>query len=109
MSKLLKPGTLCIVTYTPTGADMGRIVEVVRYLGPRRSGPEFQPEAYVVRCVAGRPFHSVRSWRPDGTFIVAKDTARVANADRSQLRPLPGDTCTDDEGVEEPTSLEVSA
>lgn len=90
MSRILRAGTLCIVTHTPTGADMGRIVEVVAFLGATRLGPSHLPEAYRVRCVAGRPFHSIREWLPDGRYVVWKDTAYSAIADRSQLRPLPG-------------------
>jgi hypothetical protein len=94
MSVFLKPGTICIVTGTPTGADMGRLVEVLRFEGPRQVGPKLLPEAYLVRCVAGRPFHSVRRWLPDGKHIDLKDKVSATLADRSQLSPLPGrDQC----------------
>lgn len=96
MSAVLKPGTICIVTRTPTGADMGRLVEVMRFEGPRQVGPKLLPEAYLVRCVAGRPFHSVRRWLPDGRHIDLKDKVAATLADRSQLRPLPRpDQCVD--------------
>lgn len=90
MSAILKPGTICMVTHAPTGADMGRLVEVVRFAGPRQVGPRVLPEAYLVRCVAGRPFHSVRRWLPDGGHVDLKDNVSVTLADRSQLRPLSG-------------------
>jgi hypothetical protein len=96
MSAILKPGTICIVTYTPSGADMGRLVEVVRFEGPRRVGPRLLPQAYLVRCVAGRPFHSVRQWLPDGRHVDLNDKVDATLVDRSQLRPLPGpDQCID--------------
>jgi len=90
MSGILKPGTICILTYTPSGMDMGRLVEVVRFAGAAQLGPELMPEAYWTRCVAGRPLHSVRRWLPDGSSVVLTDKAMFALADRSQLRPLPG-------------------
>jgi hypothetical protein len=90
MSPLLKPGTICIVTHTPSGADMGRLVEAVRFAGARRVGPRLLPEAYLVRCVAGRPFHSVRRWVAEGGYVDLKNQVFVTLADRSQLRPLPG-------------------
>lgn len=90
MSAILKPGTICIVTYTPSGADKGRLVEVVRFEGPRRVGPRILPEAYLVRCVAGRPFRSVRQWLPNGSHIDLNDKVAATLANRSQLRPLPG-------------------
>jgi hypothetical protein len=96
MSAVLKPGTICIVTRTPTGADMGRLVEVVRFEGPRQVGPKLLREAYLVRCVAGRPFHSVRRWLPDGGHIDLRDKVSATLADRSQLRALPGpEQCVD--------------
>ena len=90
MSAILTRGTICIVTYTPSGADMGHLVEIVRFAGARQVGPEFLSEAYLVRCVAGRPLHSVREWLPSGGYVVLKDLALTVLADRSQLRPLPG-------------------
>jgi hypothetical protein len=101
----LKPGTICILTHTPSGADMGRLVEVVRFYGALRMGPELFPEAYLTRCVAGRPLHSVRQWLANGSYVDHKDKVYTAVADRSQLRPLPGiDESVD---VQERTPLEV--
>jgi hypothetical protein len=90
MSAFLKPGTICILIHTPSGADMGRLVEVIRSYGPLQMGPELFPEAYLTRCVAGRPLHSVRQWLANGSYVDHKDKAYTAVADRSQLRPLPG-------------------
>ena len=96
MSAILKAGTICIVTHTPSGADMGRLVEVIRFEGVRRVGPRLLREAYLVRCVAGRPFRSVRRWLPDGRHVDLKDKVSSTLADRSQLRPLPGpEQCID--------------
>lgn len=98
MSAALKPGTICIVTRTPSGADMGPLVEVVRFAGARQVGARLLPEAYAVRCVAGRPFHSMRRWLDDGSYVDLKDEVFVTLADRLQLRPLPGpDQCVDAE------------
>ncbi len=90
MSKPLAPGTLCILTYTPSGADAGRIVEIVSFVGRCQVGPHVMPEAYQTRCVAGRPLHWVRQWLADGSYRDFRDTTYRALADRSQLRPLPG-------------------
>lgn len=108
MSNIISPGTICIVTYTPSGADMGRLVVVMRYGGARWVGRLYMPEAYLTRCVAGRPFHSVHGWRPDGSYIDLKNRAYIVWADRSQLRPLPGIEDSDEQPETESRPLEVT-
>ena len=74
----------------PRRLQKGRRVEIVRFAGARQLGPELLSEAYLVRCVAGRPLHSVLEWLPGGGYVVLKDLALTVLADPSQLRPLPG-------------------
>jgi len=109
MSKPLAPGTLCILTYTPSGADVGRILEIVSFVGRCQLGPHVMPEAYQTRCVAGRPLHSVRQWLADGSYRNLRDSAYRALADRSQLRPLPGLDDAEDITAQEPSRAEVAA
>jgi len=105
----LTPGTLCILTYTPSGADVGRIVEIVSFVGRCKVGPDLMPEAYQTRCVAGRPLHSVRQWLADGSYRVLRDSAYRALADRSQLRPLPGLDDAEESAAQERGPMETIA
>jgi hypothetical protein len=109
MTKPLVPGTLCILIYTPSGADVGRIVEIVSFVGRKQLGPEVMPEAYLTRCAAGRPLHSVRQWLADGSFRDLHNSAYRALADRSQLRPLSGLEDAEDTAAHERGPTEVTA
>ena len=108
MSDIINPGTICIITYSPSGADMGRLVVVIRYGGARWVGRLYMPEAYLTSCVAGRPFHSVRGWRKDGSYIDFKNHVCAVWADRSQLRPLPGVEDAAEQAERQDRPLEVT-
>lgn len=109
MNKPLSPGTLCILIHTPSGADVGRIVEIVSFVGRTKLGPELMREAYLTRCAAGRPLHSVRQWLPDGSSRVLRNTVYRALADRWQLRPVSGLDDAEGTAAHERGSTEVTA
>ena len=109
MSKPLSPGTLCILIYTPSGADVGRIVEIVSFVGRMKLGPNVMQEAYLTRCAAGRPLHCVRQWLADGSTRDLHNTAYRALADRWQLRPVSGLDDAEDTAAREHNPTKVTA
>ncbi len=82
----LKPGTLCI-TIGGSGENAGRIVQVIRYVGPHPHDRRIT-RGYRIRTVSGRPFASIRQYVSPTGYYTARNQSAECTADRTNLRPL---------------------